>query len=171
MQQYSDERIMQDLHEYRERVDRVMEVMRLYPLNEHSISRVVHSSGDFIFVQKVHQQNIDGMLIGMVEEDVVVPRKGVLNANPDMSEDQDLYSLFTQMPLDVEKNPFVLVGYDDGVKSYLEAHTDFLQDVTRAQVRKTAQGVPFYFTSENEINGEAPVRARLEEGLALLILE
>lgn len=159
---YTERQLKAAFDGYFRRIDPVMEVLRIGPLNENGIHTVVNSSKDFMSVQVVKQQQLGGGAIyANVDDKMNVFRELILSKNPKMPRDQDLTDHFAGTPLDVEKYPFFFVAYDTHTYDYVRKNTSQEREMPKARIMRTKKGVYFYLANESDVNGVFPMRIRL----------
>jgi hypothetical protein len=117
------------------------------------------------------QVDMGGLLAGNVEDVVNVCRELYLSKNPDKPRDVDLLKLFSGMPLDVQSDPFFMVGYDQPTLDYVTQHAHQEMEFPKARVMRTDNGVPFYLSSETDVNSKIPIRVRMSENLSFSVID
>jgi hypothetical protein len=158
---YTDKQIAAAFENYFRRTDRVMEVLRLAPLNAYGIYTVVNVSPDFMVVNIVTQRQVDGAaLSGTVEDKINLCRELILRHNPQMPKDVSLVEPFVGIPLDAEKNPFFFAAYGQDVFDSVVSKAEKEEEMSKALLMRTKQGVPFYLALEDNINEIFPARIR-----------
>tara|TARA_Y100000034_G_scaffold70031_1_gene84512 strand:+ start:273 stop:791 length:519 start_codon:yes stop_codon:yes gene_type:complete len=168
---YTDHHIQQAFERYWQRTERVMEVLRLAPLNRNGIYRVVHSSQDFMIINTIQQADVGGMLAGQVGDVLNVCRELYLQQNPDKPTDCNLLELCAGLPLQLEKVPFFMVCYDQPTLDYVTEQAHQEMEFPSAKVMRTANSVPFYLASETDVNAKIPLRVRIGEDMSISIID
>ena len=168
---YTQPQIKEAFEGYWQKTDKVMEVLRLAPLNSNGIYTVVHSSQDFMMIYKLEQRDLGGILAGNVEDVLNVCRELVLSKNPDKPQDWDLLELFAGSPLDCQSSSFFMVGYDQPTLDYVAEHAHQEMQFPKAKVMRTTRGVPFYLASEADVNSKIPIRVRMGEDMSFSIID
>ncbi len=154
---YTDAHIRKVLDEkYFPRIDRVMEVLRLTPLNQNGIYRVANISSDFQVINNVRQQNVGRALVGSIEDEIVVCRELILSRNPNQPEDMPLVHIFAGIPLEVQTTPFFFAAYDNPTFDYVVEHARTEQKYKKSRVMRTDKRVPFMLAKEADINQTFP---------------
>ena len=161
MVRYTNRQIKEKLDGYFALVDSVNDVLRLAPLNRQGIDTIAHASQHFQIINGIYQQTAGIALIGTIDEKIVITRRIVLNANPNMPEDESLVHIFAGIPLEVQTTPFVLVAYDKPTLDYVLDNANQVQKNEQSMTMRTKKGIEFYLTGNENVNGLFTTRIQL----------
>jgi hypothetical protein len=153
MVRYTDAQILEKLEGYRSLVDDVNDRLRLAPLNQQGIYTVAHASNHFQIINEIYQQISGVGLIATIHEPIVITRRIVLNANPEMPEDEPLSHVFAGIPLEVQDDSFILVAYDKSSLDYVLGNAERIGSNPQSMSMRTKKGVDFYLTGNENVNG------------------
>ena len=156
---YTDEQIQRAFNEkYFPRIERVMEVLRLAPLNESGISVVNHASNDFLITSIITQEQGHGR----IETEAMHCRELYLATNPDFPKRGSLVDKFADAPLRIaDSPPYCIVAYDSVTFDYVVKDARTEHEFERGRIMRTENDVPFYLAREAHINAVLPFRLRL----------
>lgn len=167
---YTDKQIGEAFDRYYARVDNVTDVLRIAPqMAEYGIHTIVNVSNDFMIINTLHQQMIGKMMLGTIDDKIVLCRELLLSKNPDKPKDISLVEDFAGVPLEVEEHPFFFVAYDEPTYDYVMKNAELEQEHPYAKIMKTKKGVTFYLARENDINQIFPVRISTGKGVSVML--
>lgn len=153
---YTNEMIRLAFEGYWKKTDKVLDYLKLLPLNSQGIDTIVNVSKDFQIVTEIKQSYVGKMLTGEISDKISICRELILSQkkNKNMPSDKSFLEQFVGIPLNIELKPFIFIAYDQETENYVMNKAKIEGKLDHCNLMKTQKEVLFYLIRDEKLTEE-----------------